>query len=338
MRLVYLSVGLSLLYLSPALADKPERHIELRGPKDWKLAFETAGSKSDLPAKPFPIQIAIHREMDLRGKLIRAARDADAAVYLRLEAKRWPPTADTVPSIMLTKDELEAAASGKHVVKALVLRGQSDEETAKPGFQTLSSIEDGATAESIAAATLYASSIVIHVSKNPPDSRSSFLPAFGDENDQTQMMFSGPKGTIIRWSVTAPGKFDSAPLVAPGRYNFPRGAVYRLKISQMPGHTDVELFPTLEVAPALPRSADYLTNNAIPVGLTEEEIAAVLDGKPLVKVVYLPGKADTPNALRGIETLVAVGPEIETDPVVDADRRGTILAILRVDGEAAMSP
>ena len=53
----------------------------------------------------------------------------------------------------------------------------------------------------------------------------------------------------VTWDVAAPGAFDSEPLVCPGRYNFPQGAIYRLKLSNIPGRPGVELYPTLEVGP-----------------------------------------------------------------------------------------
>ncbi len=43
-----------------------------------------------------------------------------------------------------------------------------------------------------------------------------------------------------------PGAFDS-PLVVPARYNFPQGAIYRLKLTNIPARPGVELYPTLEV-------------------------------------------------------------------------------------------
>ena len=63
----------------------------------------------------------------------------------------------------------------------------------------------------------------------------------------SQLAFSSPEGMEVRWDVTAPGKFDSEPLVVPGRYSFPQSAIYRLKISNIPGRPGVELYPTIEV-------------------------------------------------------------------------------------------
>ncbi|HQU42507.1 MAG TPA: hypothetical protein PK867_06825, partial [Pirellulales bacterium] len=129
--------------------------------------------------------------------------------------------------------------------------------------------------------------------------------------------------------VTAPGKFDSEPLTMPGRYSFPRAAAYRLKLSQIPGHEGVELYPHIEIAPAMPRSEDFLEHNAIPIELSEEEIEHILAGKPLTKVMYLPDRDGEADSLPGVTALTDIGLGAGLDPIVEADRIGVILAILR---------
>ncbi len=58
--------------------------------------------------------------------------------------------------------------------------------------------------------------------------------------------------------------FDSEPLIVPGRFNFPQGAIYRLKITDIAGYPGVELYPTLEVAPTVPRTEAFIAHNFIP--------------------------------------------------------------------------
>ncbi|HWB08163.1 MAG TPA: hypothetical protein VG826_02875 [Pirellulales bacterium] len=146
----------------------------------------------------------------------------------------------------------------------------------------------------------------------------------------TQVIFGGPEGMIIAWDVSAPGAFDSEPLVAPGRYNFPQGAIYRLKLTNIPGREGVELYPTLEIAPSLPRTDAYLAHNGVPVQFTEEDFDQVLSGNFVTKVIYLPDPDYQELALAGVETLVSTRLDPGLDPIVEADRRGAILAIIRV--------
>jgi hypothetical protein len=148
------------------------------------------------------------------------------------------------------------------------------------------------------------------------------------EQETAQMVFLEPEGMTIQWDVAAPGKFDSEPLAVPGRYSFRRGVVYRLKVSQIPGHEGAEIFPTLEIVPSTPRAADYLAASGVPVELSEEDIDRVLSGKSVMKVIFLPDVTD-PDLPKGVATLVASLLQPGLDPIREADRLGTILAIFR---------
>jgi hypothetical protein len=146
----------------------------------------------------------------------------------------------------------------------------------------------------------------------------------------SQVSFVGPEGMVVNWDVAMPGHFDSEPLIAPGRQNFPIGAIYRLKLTNIPGRAGVELYPTLEIAPPLPRTEAYLAHNAIPVQWTEEDFNQVLAGNFVTKVIYLPDPEYQELALAGVETLVSTRLDPGVDPIVEADRRGAILAIARL--------
>ena len=121
----------------------------------------------------------------------------------------------------------------------------------------------------------------------------------------SQIYFVGPEGLTVQWDVTAPGRFDSEQLVAPARYNFPQGAMYRLKLANIPGRPGVELFPTLEVGPAMPRTEAFLAHSAIPVEFTDEDFDQVMTGNFVTKVIYLPDPEFQEMALAGVGTLVS---------------------------------
>jgi len=146
----------------------------------------------------------------------------------------------------------------------------------------------------------------------------------------SQVVFASPDGMTVNWDVSAQGAFDSEPLIVPGRYNFTQVAIYRLKLSNIPNRPGVELYPTLEVGPATPRTEAFLTHNAIPAQFTEEDFDQVQSGNFVTKVIYLPDAEFQELALAGVETLVSTRLDPGLDPIVEADRRGTILAIIRV--------
>lgn len=154
----------------------------------------------------------------------------------------------------------------------------------------------------------------------------------------SQLAFVGPEGMIVNWDVGMPGQFDSEPLICPGRYNFPQGAIYRLKLSSIPGRPGVELYPTIEIAPSAPRTEAYLAHNAIPIQFTEEDFDQVTSGNFVTKVLYLPDADYQELALAGVETLVSTRLDPGLDPIVEADRRGTILAIIRLGNKDLTIP
>ncbi|MEM9184968.1 MAG: hypothetical protein AAGB00_00560 [Planctomycetota bacterium] len=146
----------------------------------------------------------------------------------------------------------------------------------------------------------------------------------------SQIAFVGEEGLQVAWSVSGGSVFDSAPLVVPGRQDFPQGAIYRLKLSNIPGRPEIMLYPTLEVAPVTPRTDAYLAHAPVPVQFTEEDFDQVISGNFVTKVIYLPDPEFQELALSGVETLVSTRLDPGCDPVAEADKRGSILAIVRI--------
>ncbi len=146
----------------------------------------------------------------------------------------------------------------------------------------------------------------------------------------SQIAFLGVEGGEVAWDISGQQLFDSVPLVMPGRQNFPQGAIYRLKLTNLAGREGVELYPTLEIAPVTPRTDAYLAHSPIPVQFTDEDLDQVLSGNFVTKVIYLPDPEFQELALSGVETLVSTRLDPGVDPISEADRRGAILAILRI--------
>ncbi len=157
-----------------------------------------------------------------------------------------------------------------------------------------------------------------------------YQPSVPMPTQPSQVAFVGPEGMVVLWDASMPGQFDSQPLVCPGRYNFPQAAVYRLKLTDIPGRPGVELYPTLELGPSMPRTQAFLAHNAIPVQFTEEDFDQVLSGNFVTKVIYLPDPEYQELALAGVETLVSTRLDPGVDPIVEADRRGAILGVIRL--------
>jgi len=153
-----------------------------------------------------------------------------------------------------------------------------------------------------------------------------------------QVLFDKPDGMQVRWDVGGIGQFDSTPLVVPGRHNFPQGGIYRLKLTNIPGHEAVERYPTVEIGPATPRTEAYLAHNAVPIQFTEEDFEQVRVGNYVTKVIYLPDPEFQELALANVDTLVSTRLDPGVDPIVEADRRGSIMAVIRLGNKDVEMP
>ncbi|MBV8382797.1 MAG: hypothetical protein JOZ63_09325 [Planctomycetaceae bacterium] len=153
-------------------------------------------------------------------------------------------------------------------------------------------------------------------------------------NVKSQVYFLDPDGMRIGWQTGAGAGervYLAAQLIVPARYNFLQGYIYRLKLTDIPGRPGVQLYPTIEVAPATPATDAYLTHNPIPLQFTAEDFDQVIDGGNFVtKVIYLPDPKYQELAIAGVETLVSTRLEPGVDPILEADKRGTILMIVRL--------
>ena len=145
-----------------------------------------------------------------------------------------------------------------------------------------------------------------------------------------QVLFNQPQSMKILYDVVGDSTFTSDPLVVPGRLEFAQGGIFRLKLTDIQGREGVELYPTLEVGTASYRTAAYLAHNAIALQFTEEDLDQALSSNFVTKVIYLPDPEFQGDAISGIDTLVSTRLEPGLDPIVEADRRGSILAIIRL--------
>jgi len=146
----------------------------------------------------------------------------------------------------------------------------------------------------------------------------------------SQIQFLGPDGMIINYDAAMPGMFDSEPLMCPAVHNFAQGAVYRLRLSNIPSLPGRDLYPTIEIAPTFARTQAFLAHNMIPVEFTDNDFDQVAAGNFITKVVYLPNPEFQSIATAGVGTLVNTQLEPGVDPITEAENRGAILAVIRI--------
>jgi len=149
-------------------------------------------------------------------------------------------------------------------------------------------------------------------------------------SQSVQVLFDKPELMQVSWDVSGVGRYDSSPLIVPGRQNFAQGGIFRLKITSLEGRPGMELYPTLEIGRSTSRTAAYLAHAAIPIQFSQEDFDQVAAANFVTKVIYVPDPEFQELALAGVDTLVSTRLDPGVDPITEADRRGSILAIIRL--------
>jgi hypothetical protein len=138
---------------------------------------------------------------------------------------------------------------------------------------------------------------------------------------------TGPKGSLV--SVAAEGGFTepSGDKLLAGMLI---GQVYRLKVSNIELHEGQEVFPTIEVIDRLYPPPGQAFRFPIPVELTREEVEMALDGRYVLRVIYIeePHGALPFHDVPGKQRYLDIG--VGEDAMEAADRLGRPVTILRM--------
>ena len=140
-----------------------------------------------------------------------------------------------------------------------------------------------------------------------------------------------PRGTRIAF---ADGGAFGPPASAPQLAGLQPHYVYRLRVTHVPGHPGVEVFPTIQVIDRLHPPPGEELRFPIPVELTREELLLAAQGAFVKRVIYVENPdtavpiADEPGRQNWFEA--AAG----QDPFEVAKCLGRPVAILRIGGRA----
>ncbi len=138
--------------------------------------------------------------------------------------------------------------------------------------------------------------------------------------------FSGPQG--VRFALPDQGVFgEGQDRLQAGMLI---GAVYRFRITGIPGAVGAELYPTVELIDRTYPPPGLANRYPIPINLDQEDLEAALDGKLVTRVVVLEDPqtaiplAQKPTASNAIEVAQ------HQDALEVADRLGRPVAIVRI--------
>ena len=116
------------------------------------------------------------------------------------------------------------------------------------------------------------------------------------------------------------------------------GPVYRLKVTDIPLAEGQEVFPTIEIIDRLCPPPGMQWKFPVPVEITQEELHMALEGKHVMRVIYVedPQLAIPASYVGEEQPWFDVGDE--GDAVQTADILGRPIAILRMGGRVPMNP
>lgn len=112
----------------------------------------------------------------------------------------------------------------------------------------------------------------------------------------------------------------------------PVGPVYRFRITEIPGHPGLELFPTVELVDRLYPPAGKTLLFPVPIELTREELVLAAEGRFITRIIYLEDPRLAPAIAREKEEQPWFEARPGADPLVTADHLGRPMAILRLGG------
>jgi hypothetical protein len=152
-------------------------------------------------------------------------------------------------------------------------------------------------------------------------------------DNRTSINFTEPSGMKVTW-LLPDGTFTegASTLTTPKEYNFTQGKTYRLRLTRVTKDSPGDAFyPTIEIAPATPKTQVFLAHSSVPVTFTADDFEQAKTGQLVVKAIYLPDPAHQDfSTVISAEEVVSARLEPGVDPVKEAARRGTILAVIRL--------
>jgi hypothetical protein len=111
------------------------------------------------------------------------------------------------------------------------------------------------------------------------------------------------------------------------------GPVYRFKVTEIPGHPGVEVFPTIEMVDRMYPPPGQTLRFPVPVELTQQELELAADGRFVTRVIYVEDpQLALPMAERQDSETRWIDVRPGEDPLVTADGLGRPIAILRLGG------
>jgi hypothetical protein len=163
-----------------------------------------------------------------------------------------------------------------------------------------------------------------------------------------------PPGAIGQWQLQRggplPGYFQPAEIAAPagcmislaagGAFDLPKensrtaafliGQVYRFKVTHIPLHEGIEIFPTIELIDRVYPPGSLKFQFPIRIRITRDDLAEAIRGKMVTRVIYLEDPDRALAASQDTNQQFGFDVRLGEDPLRVADSLGRPVAILRL--------
>ena len=117
---------------------------------------------------------------------------------------------------------------------------------------------------------------------------------------------------------------------APLRLNVAAGRSHEFRLIPKSSQSKTGgIFAHLDISGPTESVRPWLAANAIPVNVSREDVQQLTAGQSITKVIYLAKSSRAPVG-SAVEVLVNTRLDPGVDPIAEADRRGTVLAVLRL--------
>lgn len=144
-----------------------------------------------------------------------------------------------------------------------------------------------------------------------------------------------PKGVAV--SMAVDGQF-SEPLSAPVEAGMLIGAVYRLKVSRIPLHAGMEVFPTIELVDRTYPPRGQELRFPVPIELTQQDLELASQGSFVTRVIYIENPNGAIPHLSDAKHPNWFDAAPKDDPFTVATTMGRPIAILRIGGRTPTDP
>jgi hypothetical protein len=143
--------------------------------------------------------------------------------------------------------------------------------------------------------------------------------------------FSGPEGS--EFALPEAGQVaNSEPKLMAGLMV---GAIYRFRVTGIPGAPGAEVYPTVELLGRTFPPPGLATRYPIPINISETDLQSALEGNLVTRVIYLEDPQSATPLARDIDDSRPIDVMAEQDAMAVADSLGRPIAIVRI---GSMSP